>query len=207
MRQSRCVLTVLVRSACEPGASAPVRRRQDDALVDLDAERVGDRLDARERRAGVARRLVALDLLLLHAQPPGQLLLAQPGRDPGADQRLRQLGQRAQLELAHLAGAERVVLGQLLAQVGELALHALAHGLAEPRMEVGVLLVDMGERLLELADGGLRHAALDFVGDHGSAPRSSATMPLGRPSRPRWKNSKNVVRARSAGMLAWKSSP
>jgi hypothetical protein len=59
------------RARCAVALSAPVGPRQDDPPVELHAQRVGDRLDALEARAGVARRLVALDLLLLQAEPLG----------------------------------------------------------------------------------------------------------------------------------------
>src|SRR3954467_8945039 len=51
---------------------------QEDALVDLHPERIGHRLDTVEAGAGIAPRLVPLDLLLLQPEAARQLLLAQP---------------------------------------------------------------------------------------------------------------------------------
>jgi hypothetical protein len=52
-----------------------------------DAQEHGGGVEPIEPSAGVLRRLVLLDLLLAHAKTLRELLLGQPERHPGLDQR------------------------------------------------------------------------------------------------------------------------
>jgi hypothetical protein len=68
-----------------------------DGLVDVDAEGVGDALEAVEVDTGVGVGLPALDLLLGDADSLGELALSEPRGDAGFDQRGGQLAQRGDL--------------------------------------------------------------------------------------------------------------
>ena len=99
----------------------PDMTRQDHLFDDPNPERVGDCLEPVEAHAAVAGRLPALHLLLLQPEPAGQRRLRKSDHRPRADQRVGQIVERFQVDHAHIAAAQRLVLVELRAQLLNLA--------------------------------------------------------------------------------------
>src|SRR5947199_52815 len=84
------------------------------SIVDRDAERGGDRLRPPQADARVARRFIALDLLLLQPEPLGERPLRQPAGDPRPDERVGELRERVGLQDGDRAALQCLVLRHLL---------------------------------------------------------------------------------------------
>jgi len=152
--------------------------------VHLDAEGVGDFLQAGEVDAAVAVGLPALDLLLGDADAFGELALREFRRDAGFDQRVGQIVERSDLAAGYAAVAELLVVVHLRAQRFDLTDDRVMHDLGHTRVDVrGEILwvsrVVGEEALFEAGEPTFGDLVLTLVlDDHGSPVRSRAMMPL-----------------------------
>src|SRR5436190_7006660 len=178
--------------------------------LDRESPCLGDFLHAIEACAGVAGRLITLDLLLGKPQLLRNGALRQTRHDAPFDQGDRKLEKAVQSARADLAPLQGLIAIQLLGEVGELALETVDHGFVDPLVHAGIGPARLGglDGRFELADLLLRNEVLLLVGDHVSAPRSMATMPLASPVvLSCWKNSRNRVPAGVAAAFAMNNSP
>ena len=125
-RQEKLAVKSDLAQLANQSAEAVRRNRQEDVVPDAHAERAGDLAQPLIAGRGVAFGLVALNLLLLQAQPLGQGLLAEPAGNPRLDEAVSELVEGVDGDHGQVGGLQPVILGKLGPEVGQLAFHRLA---------------------------------------------------------------------------------